>query len=191
MSETSELKEINWQPHFLEDELIKLVPLQEDDFERLYKVASDPLIWEQHPANDRYKRDVFQQFFVEGLESKTAFIILDTKSNQPIGSSRFYDYDEKDNSIAIGYTFLAKEYWGGKYNNSLKTLMLDYAFRFVEKVIFHIGKNNIRSQKGTAKFGAKEFEPLIKEEKFKDSLFFELKKDDWMMRLNQAKTTIK
>ncbi len=179
MSETSKLKEINWQPDFLADDLVKLIPLQESDFDRLYQVASDPLVWEQHPANNRYQREIFEQFFAEGLNSGSAFIILDAETDQPIGSSRFYDYDESDSSIAVGYTFLARDHWGGSYNRSLKTLMLDYAFQFVERVIFHIGKNNIRSQKGTGKFGAKQFEPLVKNEKYKDSLFFELKKKDW------------
>ena len=53
---------MNLQPT-LENENVKLVPLQETDFERLYDVASDPLIWEQHPNKDRYKREIFQTFF--------------------------------------------------------------------------------------------------------------------------------
>jgi RimJ/RimL family protein N-acetyltransferase len=32
--------------------------------------------------------------------------------------------------------------------------MLDYAFQFVDKVIFHVGANNIRSQKAMEKLGA-------------------------------------
>ena len=41
---------MNLQP-ILENENVKLLPLQEDDFEVLYQVASDPLIWEQHPLS--------------------------------------------------------------------------------------------------------------------------------------------
>ena len=50
----------NWQPELLEDTILKIVPLIETDFDRLFEVASDPLIWEQHPTHDRYKKEVFQ-----------------------------------------------------------------------------------------------------------------------------------
>jgi len=52
----------NLQPVF-KGELLELRPLRPEDFDALYAVASDPLIWEQHPSNDRYKKDVFEGFF--------------------------------------------------------------------------------------------------------------------------------
>jgi hypothetical protein len=63
------------QPKHLKNELISLVPLHKGDFEELYTVASDPLLWEQHPNKLRYKRPVFQIFFQGAIESKGAFII--------------------------------------------------------------------------------------------------------------------
>ncbi len=56
--------------------------------------------------------------------------------------------------MEIGWTFLARKYWGGLYNRELKDLMLAHAFRFVETVVFYVGENNIRSQKATEKIGA-------------------------------------
>jgi hypothetical protein len=53
------------QPSF-NDNLISVVPLKESDFENLYAVAADPLIWEQHPNPDRYKKQVFEVFFQGG-----------------------------------------------------------------------------------------------------------------------------
>ena len=67
---------IDLQPT-LKGELIDLRPLRPGDFEDLFSAASDPLIWEQHPEFDRYKREVFQTFFDGGLESKGAFAIID------------------------------------------------------------------------------------------------------------------
>jgi RimJ/RimL family protein N-acetyltransferase len=154
---------VNLQPDLLEDELVKLVPLQATDFDRLFKVASDPSIWEQHPGRDRYKKEVFQIYFDSAVASVSAFLIFDQKTNNLIGSSRFYDYDAGGSSIAVGYTFLAKEYWGGKYNRSVKKLMLDYAFQFVDTVIFHIGPSNIRSQKAILKIGANKIGEMLYE----------------------------
>jgi RimJ/RimL family protein N-acetyltransferase len=141
------------QPH-LKGELIELRPLAPGDWDELFAVASDALIWEQHPENDRYKEEVFKIFFEGAPESGGAFVVVDTKTQQIIGSTRFHGYDPEKSEIEIGWTFLARKYWGGRYNAEMKQLMLAHAFRFVENVVFFVGENNIRSQKATEKIGA-------------------------------------
>jgi RimJ/RimL family protein N-acetyltransferase len=146
---------MNLQPTNLETEIVKLIPLKETDFEALFAVASDPLIWEQHPSNDRYKRDVFQSFFNDGMASKGAFIIVDKLTNEVIGSSRYYLYDPENSSLSIGYTFFARKYWGTNYNKTVKSLMINHAFLSLNKVLFHVGEFNIRSQKAVGNIGGK------------------------------------
>jgi RimJ/RimL family protein N-acetyltransferase len=151
---------INIQPT-LENEKVILYPLQENDFNDLFAVAADPKIWEQHPNKNRYKIEVFKVFFDGALQSKGAFKIVDKNSGDVIGSSRFYDYNQEDNTILIGYTFFGLSYWGNGFNHTVKTLMLNYIFQFVSKVYFHIGANNVRSQislgrLGTTKIGEQE-----------------------------------
>ena len=141
------------QPH-LKGELIELRPLAHDDWDELFAVASDSLIWEQHPERDRYKEDVFRIFFKEALESGGAFIIIDRKTQHIIGSTRFYGYDPEKSEIEIGWTFLARKYWGGRYNAEMKRLLLNHAFKFVESVVFFVGEDNVRSQKAMEKIGA-------------------------------------
>ena len=138
----------------LRGELLALRPLRPDDFPHLYAVAADPLIWEVHPARDRYKEDVFRGFFREALESGGALIAVDSKSGKIIGSSRFHGYDANAGEVEIGWTFLARSHWGGIYNQEMKRLMLDHAFRFVTRVVFLIGPQNFRSQKAVEKIGA-------------------------------------
>lgn len=145
----------NIQPNNLKSELLFLRPLQENDFEALYDIASDPLLWEQHPNKNRYKNEEFKNYFEGAILSKGAFIVLDSTTNEIIGCSRFYDYDGKENSILIGYTFIGRKYWGKGYNESLKKVMLDYIFQFVLSVYFHVGNQNYRSQKAMEKLGAK------------------------------------
>ena len=141
------------QPH-LQGELIELRPLKPNDWDELFAVASDSLIWEQHPEPDRYKEDVFSIFFNEALECGGAFVVIDRKVQQIIGSTRFYGYDPEKSEIEIGWTFLARQYWGGRYNAEMKRLLLNHAFRFVESVVFFVGENNVRSQKAMEKIGA-------------------------------------
>ena len=137
----------------IENPWIRLEPLGATDFEALYAVASDPRIWEQHPNKNRHQRDVFAVYVEGAIESGGALRVIDNSSGALIGSSRYYDLDEAGRSVAIGYTFIARSHWGGPANRALKTLMLEHAFRFVDRVIFHVGAFNLRSRRAMEKLG--------------------------------------
>lgn len=137
----------------LEGPTIKLRPLRKDDFDALYAAASDPLIWEQHPAR-RYELPVFKQWFEDSLASGGALVVIDKATDTIIGSSRYYDWDPEKKEIAIGFTFLARRYWGGATNREMKRLMLDHAFKAADTVWFHVDVTNIRSAKAMEKIGA-------------------------------------
>jgi N-acetyltransferase len=137
----------------LKGELLGLRPLRPEDFHDLYAVASDPLIWAQHPIKDRYKEEVFKAFFREALESGGASIAIDSQNGRVIGSSRFHGYDPEKSEIEIGWTFLARSHWGGIYNREMKQLMLRHAFQFVNRVVFLVGPQNLRSQRAMEKIG--------------------------------------
>jgi len=134
--------------------LLHLRPLTPHDFDALFAVASDPLIWEQHPSSDRYKKEVFEKFFLDALDSHGALIAIDNQTHRVIGSSRFYGHDPEKSEIEIGWSFLARSHWGGLYNREMKQLMLRHAFQFVNSVIFLVGHQNFRSQRALAKIGA-------------------------------------
>ena len=168
------------QSHHLRNELIRLVPLQETDFEKLYSVASNPLVWEQHPNPNRYKLEDFTNYFKGAMESKGAFLILDATTNETVGCSRYYDYNETDSSVLIGYTFIGTKFWGKGYNKALKKLMLDYAFQFVDKIYFHIGAFNYRSQKAIEKIGA------IKVDEFEVEYYGEVSKLNFVYLIQKS-----
>jgi RimJ/RimL family protein N-acetyltransferase len=173
---------MNLQP-VLENEFVSLHPLKHTDFESLFTVASDPLIWAQHPNPDRYKREVFETFFKGALESGGAFIISETNSGIVIGCTRFYDYDSQKSQVLIGYTFIARDHWGTTYNRAAKTLMLDHAFKFVDHVIFHIGALNKRSQIAIERLGAiksREIEVEYYGESKKLNFEFLITKENWV-----------
>lgn len=174
MTQTS----INWQPT-LHGNLVCLRPMQEQDFEPLFLAASDPLIWEQHPENDRYKREVFLKFFRGGMDSRGAFVVLDQKNQQIIGSTRITAYNPNLSSIEIGYTFITRAYWGLGHNRELKKILLDYVFNFIENVYFVVGKNNFRSQRAMEKIGGQKLSDVSTLSYLGDlstSVVFEIKK---------------
>ena len=143
-----------FQPTNLRDSIVSLEPLLESDFDLLYAVACDPLIWAQHPNPDRYKEEVFRNYFKGAIESGGAFLIRDIGSGEVIGCSRFYDYSSAQQSVMIGYTFFSRKVWGQGHNAATKKLMLDHALRFVDQVLFHVGEKNLRSRRAMGKIGA-------------------------------------
>ena len=140
------------QPTLVGD-LLELRPLRETDFDELLAVASDPLIWEQHPESTRWQEPVFRRFFRGAMESGGAFVAIDRKDGRMIGSSRYHAYDRARSEVEIGWTFLARSHWGGRYNAEMKRLMLAHAFRFVDNVLFLIGPDNHRSRRAIEKVG--------------------------------------
>jgi len=143
----------DYQP-VLKGELLELRPLRAEDYDDLYAVARDPLIWEQHPNRDRHEEPVFRELFRESLESGGALVAIDAATGRVIGSSRFHGYDEERSEVEIGWSFLARSHWGGRYNGEMKQLMLEHAFLFVRSVVFLIGPENLRSQRAVQKIGA-------------------------------------
>lgn len=134
--------------------LLELRPLRADDFDALYAVARDPLLWAQHPARDRWQEPVFRALFEESLASGGALVAIDRATGRVIGSSRFHGHDPARREIEIGWSFLARAFWGGVYNGEMKQLMLQHAFRFVDRVVFLIGPDNGRSRRAVEKLGA-------------------------------------
>lgn len=138
----------------LEGPRLRLRPLKASDFDELYAAASDPLIWEQHPAPNRHELRVFEEFFNRALKSRGALAVLDKETKKIVGTSRYYDVEGRD-SVCIGFTFLTREYWGGGFNRELKFLMLDHAFIDLRRALFHVGPLNLRSRRALEKIGAK------------------------------------
>lgn len=140
----------------LEGERLLLRPLQPDDWDALWAIASDRELWAVHPANDRWQEPVFREFFADALAQRGALAIVDKISGRVIGSSRFQEYDPANGgSVEIGWTFLARELWGSGLNAELKRLMLAHALASVERAVFVVGEGNVVSRRAMTKIGGR------------------------------------
>src|SRR3954470_4422749 len=83
----------------LTGKLIELRPLKTADFDELFAAASDPLIWEQHPENTRYMKEVFRTYFDGGMASGGAFAVIHRKTGKIIGSSRYCDLKPEESQV--------------------------------------------------------------------------------------------
>lgn len=148
----------DWQPT-LRGERVALRPIRADgsssDLDAMHAAASDPEVWAQHSEKNRHERAVFERFFKGAIESGGGLVIVDNASGRVIGSSRYYDWNPADESVVIGYTYLARAYWGGAVNGEVKRLMIAHAFRFARTVWFHVSPGNARSQRALERIGAR------------------------------------
>lgn len=142
----------NLQPTLIGEKVI-IRPVVTEDWPAMFRAASDPKVWELHPARDRYTEPVFRKYFDSAISSGSAFTFVDRASNAVMGSSRYHGYDAVLSEIEIGWTFLSRDYWGGTYNGEIKRLMTDHAFTFVDTVVFWVGETNWRSQRAMEKIG--------------------------------------
>lgn len=141
---------------FLDGPTLLLRPLRPDDWDALFAVAADPLIWEVHPGHDRWQEPVFRVFFADALAHSGALVVIERASGRIVGSSRYQYFDPAGGgSVEIGWTFLERALWGGAANRELKRLMLEHAFRFVERVDFLVGEDNVRSRGAMTKIGGR------------------------------------
>lgn len=138
----------------LEGPLLQMRPLRAHDFEDLFSIASDPLVWEQHPSKERATRPGFERWFEDAVGSGGALVAIAVPDEQIIGTSRFEHYDDARREVEIGWTFLARSLWGGPYNPEMKRMMLEHAFRSVDRVLFRVHSLNLRSQRAVEKLGA-------------------------------------
>lgn len=143
---------VDLQPTLVDDELT-IRPLRASDWEALYSVASDPMIWAVHPASDRWKEPVFRAFFDQALASGGALIVTRTSTGEILGSSRFDRTRAEEGEVEIGWTFLARSEWGGATNKRVKRLMLGHALEYFDQVIFLVGETNLRSRRAMEKIG--------------------------------------
>lgn len=142
----------NLQPTLIGDRVM-IRPVTEDDWTAMFQAASDPKVWELHPARDRYTAPVFRKYFDGALGSGSAFAFVHRETGALMGSSRYHGYDAALSEIEVGWTFLARDYWGGDYNREIKRLMTTHAFTFVNTVVFWVGETNWRSQRAMEKIG--------------------------------------
>jgi N-acetyltransferase len=148
------LTEFDPQP-VLRGPILLIRPLAAADRDALWQVARDPLLWELHPDKTRCDPEGFARFFQAALDSGSALVVVDQRTGRIVGSSRYYDWDPQKRELAIGYTFIARDCWGGAVNREMKQLMLQHAARWADRVWFHVGKGNLRSRRAMEKIGAR------------------------------------
>lgn len=146
------MSDFDFQPT-LTGAFIAMRPFSDGDFEALYSVASDPLIWEVHPIPERHQRAIFRANMDEALSDKGGLVAIARATGTIVGFSRYSQLYVGEAEMEIGWTFLSRQLWGGQHNRDMKRIMLTHALASFPRVIFRVGRDNVRSRRAMEKIG--------------------------------------
>lgn len=176
--------------YILENERVKLSPLEREDFENLKDFAiNEPEIWEfsLQPANGVDKMESYIRSAILGRKEQRAyaFIVFDKLSQQYAGSTRFYDFQEYHKTVQLGFTWYGKQFQGSGINKQCKLLLLEFAFETLalERVEFRADNRNKRSISAMKSIGCV-VEGVLRSNCTapsgrRDSIILSILKDEW------------
>ncbi|WP_299536537.1 GNAT family N-acetyltransferase [Ulvibacterium sp.] len=152
----------------LENQRVKLSPLQIEDCEHLLPIARQEKLVQYSPSDIATPAALknYIRIALEQQQQKTSipFVIIDKKTISFAGCTRYMNIDWNNKVLHIGSTWIGKEFQGTGLNTHVKFLMLQHAFEEMgfEKVEFRIDERNQRSRKAVEKLGAK-LEGILRE----------------------------
>ena len=144
----------------LQNHIVTLKPMELEDVEGIFTAACHKEIWTHMSITIRNEEDVFK-YVKDALKVKETgtempFVILDSSTNQIIGSTRLMDIHNNHKRGEIGFTWLTPSYWRTAVNTNCKYLLLTYCFETLgwQRVQIKTDHENSRSQKAIERIGA-------------------------------------
>ncbi len=157
-----------------------LRPLRPSDHDAFVAVASDPLIWEEHPESDRATPEKVERFFADALASGGTLVVT-TADGEIVGSSRFEEPDEARGRVLIDHTFLARTHWTRESYTEVKGLLFEHAFTAVDTVELRVGVDNARTRGAVEEFLGAVFVGTVSTPVGEHAVY-EVSRDAWAQR---------
>lgn len=178
------------EPLILEDEVIRIEPLEEKHFEWLLPVALEKELWLYTVAKINTPDD-FRRYFNTALEEKQQkksypFAYFNKLTGQYAGSTRYGNIDFANKKLEIGWTWIHPSLQGTGFNKHAKHLLLSYGFEklLLNRIELKTSHLNLKSQKAMRKIGAVEEgifrKSFINEDgTVRDTIYFSFINDEW------------
>jgi N-acetyltransferase len=178
------------QDTVLQNETVRLAPLQDDHFNLLLPAALHPELWKftiSKISSENDFRNYFNTAIAEKAEKKSyPFAIYDKINRQYAGSTRFLNIDFKNKRLEIGNTWIIPSLHGKGFNKHCKFLLLNFCFEtlLLNRVELKTSLLNLRSQKAMFKIGAVKEGIFRKhivndDDSIRHSVFFSFINDEW------------
>ncbi|SFZ89221.1 Protein N-acetyltransferase, RimJ/RimL family [Flaviramulus basaltis] len=136
------------EDYILENEFVKLRPLELSDYEHLLEYSiNQPELWKYNSGGANGEENLIKYISntIEQRknENEYPFIVFDKLRNKFVGSTRFYRFSQLNNTVDLGYTWYGKETHGNGINKNCKYLMLEFAFEKMDVERVGFGANNL------------------------------------------------
>lgn len=175
----------------LENDFVRLEPLQESHFTNLFTESlQNPEIW-KYSSLLAIGEENFRNYIQFGLKNREKlteypFAVFDKRTNEYAGSTRFYDIQLSNKTLQLGYTWYGKQFQGTGLNKQCKYLLLEFAFEKmkVERVEFRADNANERSKAAMKSIGCK-VDGVLRSNLTKldgtrrDSIILSILRDEW------------
>lgn len=167
---------------------IKLIELGLKHAKDLYEVRQDPeltkfLTRDYHSTLEKTKE--FIKSTIEKKNSGKSYYFGIKLNNKIVGLTHIFNINIKNKNADVG-TWLSRDYWGKGINQKSKLLLFDFAFNRLKlnRLSFHIAKENIRAQKALEKIQSIQKEGILREArffngKFRDMVVYSILKRDF------------
>ena len=170
---------------------VTLRPMQESDIEPLWRITQPETF--THMLNQLQTYEEFEKWMDAGLNQMTTsdativYTVVDSETNEVMGSTRMYSIDFVNKSCEIGSTFYGESYQRTHVNSTTKYLLLSYAFETLGfiRVQFKTDADNLRSQKAIERIGASK-EGILRNERIRstglprNAVVYSIINDEWL-----------
>lgn len=144
----------------LQNEIVKLEPVNSSHIEGISIAASDSRIWGHMSVELLSKENVIKyvENAIKKREAQTdyVYVIIEQSSQQIVGATSYMDISMQHKRLEIGSTWLNPKVWRTNINTNCKYLLLQYGFEELgmQRIQIKTGHENTRSQKAIERIGA-------------------------------------
>ncbi|MBI4751149.1 MAG: GNAT family N-acetyltransferase [Acidobacteria bacterium] len=177
-------------PIILEGWYVRLEPLSPAHEELLIAAAGDGELWNSTvtivPDQTNMAGYIAEALQAQAQGVHLPFVIIRKPSGQVVGSTRFYNIDQNNRGVEIGYTWLAASAQRTSVNTEAKLLLLTHAFEVWRciRVAFITDVLNHQSRAAIVRLGARE-EGILRNHlvmpngRFRDSVSLSIIESEW------------
>lgn len=154
-----------------------LEPLSLDHLDGIKEAVKDGELWNlwftSIPSPEKAEAYIKTALDMRENAGAMPFIVREKGTGKIIGCTRYFNVDEANQRLEIGYTWYAESYQRTAVNTECKYLLLSHAFEKLEAIAveFRTHWHNLKSRAAIARLGAKQDGVLRNHTKSADGVY--------------------
>ncbi|MCA1054168.1 GNAT family N-acetyltransferase [Rossellomorea aquimaris] len=179
-----------FDPQFvLEGERIKLVPMKLEHARDLFRINDRDLwafMFSEISTLEEMERWVSEAVKLRGQRAALPFVVMLKDTDEIVGTTRMYEWNEKQKSCEVGSTWYDKDYQRTFANTETKFVLLQFCFEQLGmiRVQLKTDERNVRSRKAIERLGAVK-EGILRNERIlangyvRNAVLYSITKEEW------------